>query len=124
MDQFSLTTTSIEQFFNNTPLGTATGFVWSSNGKYYLITNWHVVTLRVFPTREYIKTHGGRPNMLRTRFNFAAQLFEKQQFDIRIRDDDDQPVWLRRPRPQCRYRRHSAGAQREPEGVSKPLPYE
>jgi hypothetical protein len=97
MDQFSLTTTPIEQFFNNMLLGTATGFVWSNSGKYYLITNWHVVTLRIFPTREYIKTHGGRPNMLRARFNFAAQVFEKQQFDIRIRDDDDRPLWLVHP---------------------------
>jgi hypothetical protein len=32
MDQFSLTTTPIEQFFNNMLLGTATGFVWSNSG--------------------------------------------------------------------------------------------
>ena len=28
IDQFSLATTPIEQFFNSTPLGSATGFVW------------------------------------------------------------------------------------------------
>ena len=46
IDQFSLTTTPIEQFFNKTELGTATGFVWTIGGEYYLITNWHVVTSR------------------------------------------------------------------------------
>lgn len=97
IDQFSLTTTPIEQFFNDTLLGTATGFVWTNSGKYYLITNWHVVTCRIFPTREYIKSHGGRPNMLRARFNFARQIFEKQQFDIRIRDNNDRPLWLVHP---------------------------
>ena len=53
IDQFSLTTTPIEQFFNETELGTATGFVWTIGGRYYLITNWHVVTCREFPSRKY-----------------------------------------------------------------------
>lgn len=35
--------------------------------------------------------------MLRVRFNFAAHIFEKQQCDIPIRDDDDQPLWLAHP---------------------------
>jgi hypothetical protein len=97
IDQFSLTTTPIEQFFNNQLLGTATGFFWTVGGKHYLITNWHVVTCRIFPTRQYIKSHAGRPNMLRVRFNFGAQIFEKQQCDIKVRDDDDQPLWLVHP---------------------------
>jgi hypothetical protein len=97
IDQFSLVTTPIEPLFNDTVLGCATGFVWKVNRRYYLVTNWHVVTGRRFPTGEYLKSHGGRPNLLRTRFNFAAQLFEKQQFDIRIRDSDDCPKWLIHP---------------------------
>jgi hypothetical protein len=97
IDQFSLTTTPVEQFFNNTPLGSATGFVWSNSGKYYLVTNWHVVTCRIFPTRQYMKLHGGRPNMLRVRFNFGQRIFEKQQFDIKIRNDEDKPLWLVHP---------------------------
>jgi len=39
--------------------------------------------------------------MLRVRFNFAAHVFEKQQFDIPIRDDDDQPLWLVHPLHAC-----------------------
>lgn len=97
IDQFSLTTTPIEQYFNKTLLGTATGFVWKIDGRYFLITNWHVVTCRVFPTREYIKSHAGRPNKLCVRFNFAAQIFEKQPYEIPIRDDDDKPLWLVHP---------------------------
>ena len=65
--------------------------------RHFLVTNWHVVTCRVSPTREYIKSHGGRPNLLRARFNFAAQIHEKQQYDIRIRDDEDKPLWLVHP---------------------------
>ncbi len=97
IDQFSLTTTPIEQFFNGKLLGSATGFVWKIDGRYFLVTNWHVVTCRIFPTRQYIKSHAGRPNTLRVRFNFAAQIFEKQQYDIKIRDDDDRPLWFVHP---------------------------
>lgn len=97
IDPFSLTTTPIEQFFNATLLGTATGFVWSIGEKYFLITNWHVVTCRIFPTRRYIKSHAGRPNILRVRFNFGQRRFEKQQYEIKIRDDDDRPLWLVHP---------------------------
>jgi hypothetical protein len=98
IDQFSLTTTPIEQFFNETALGTATGFVWVRSGKYYLITNWHVVTCRMFPTGQYLKSHAGRPNVLRAHFNLAArQDFGKQQYDLKIRDVDDNPLWLVHP---------------------------
>jgi hypothetical protein len=33
-------------YYNNTPLGTATGFIIKSNTQNYLVTNWHVVTGR------------------------------------------------------------------------------
>jgi hypothetical protein len=98
IDQFSLTTTPIEQHFNQTLLGTATGFVWNIADKYYLVTNWHVVTCRIFPSGENISPHGGRPNMLRVWFNLATQEFWKQQYDIRIRDQNDEtPLWLVHP---------------------------
>jgi hypothetical protein len=60
IDQFSLSTTPIELYFNQTVLGTATGFVWNIADNFYLVTNWHVVTGRVFPTGQYIKAHGGQ----------------------------------------------------------------
>jgi hypothetical protein len=47
IDQFSLTTVPIELFFNKTSLGHATAFVWKSvDNRYFLITNWHVVSGR------------------------------------------------------------------------------
>lgn len=97
IDLFSLTTVPIEQYFRDQCLGIATGFMWTVAGRHFLVTNWHVVTCRVFPTKQYIKSHAGRPNMLRVRFNFAGQIFEKQQYDIAIRDWDDRPLWLAHP---------------------------
>jgi Trypsin-like peptidase domain len=97
IDQFSLTTAPIEQYFNETKLGVATGFVWQVGNQPYLITNWHVVTCRRFPTGENLHPHGGRPNVLRVHFNIRAQDFGKKRFDISIRDDYNKPRWLIRP---------------------------
>jgi hypothetical protein len=104
IDQFSLTTVPLELFYKNrargteTPLGTATAFVWKHyDNKHFLITNWHVVSGRDAITRKYLKAHAGRPNMLRARFNYPGQQFGKIQTDIYIRDENDEPSWLIHP---------------------------
>jgi len=98
LDQFSLTTVPIELLFNSTPLGNATSFVWKhTDDRYFLITNWHVVSGRDALTRKYLKAHGGRPNRLLARFNLRQRIFEKQPIDIAIRDENDQPLWLVHP---------------------------
>jgi hypothetical protein len=95
IDQFSLTTVPIEMLFNKTSLGHATAFVWKhADNRYFLITNWHVVSGRDAATGAYLKSHAGRPNKLRALFNFRAMIFEKQPVEINIRDDDDRPMWL------------------------------
>ena len=45
IDEYSRAGVPIKQFFNDTPLGAASAFVWKEHGKHYLITNWHVVTM-------------------------------------------------------------------------------
>jgi len=97
IDQFSLTTAPIEQHFNETKLGVATGFVWQVGDQLYLVTNWHVVTCQRFPTGENLHPQGGRPNVLRAHFNIRTQNFGKKRFDIAIRDGDNKPLWLIRP---------------------------
>jgi hypothetical protein len=97
IDQFSLSTTPLEQYFNETLLGTATGFLWSLNDQYYLVTNWHVVTCREFPTGKNLRKDAGRPKMLRAWFTFASGDFQKQQYDIYIRDMQNEPRWLIHP---------------------------
>ena len=104
IDQFSLTTVPLQVFFKNrktaaeTQLSIATSFVWQHHdNRHFLITNWHVATGRDALTRRYLKSHGGRPNMLRGFFNFPGQQFGKIQTDIYIRDSDDRPMWLIHP---------------------------
>lgn len=38
LDQFTLTTIPLEQYFNETRLGQGTGFIWKVQRQYYLVT--------------------------------------------------------------------------------------
>jgi hypothetical protein len=98
LDQFILTTVPLEQYFNDTRLGQGTGFVWKSRDQHYLVTNWHVLSMCDFFDRSNLRKDAGRPNVLRTLFNIQTGSFAKQRWDIKIRDEDDRPVWLVHPR--------------------------
>jgi Trypsin-like peptidase domain len=97
LDQFTLTTVPLEQYFEETPLGHATGFMWKVQEQYYLVTNWHALSMCDFFTRANLRTDAGRPNILRSLFNIRTGSFEKQRWDIKIRDADDKPLWLVHP---------------------------
>jgi hypothetical protein len=97
LDQFTLTTVPLEQYFNDTPLGHGTGFMWKIQERYYLVTNWHVLSMCDFFTRDNLRKDAGRPNIVRTLFNIQTGPFDKQQWHIKIRDDNDKPLWLVHP---------------------------
>ena len=46
IDQFTLTAIPLQQYFNETYLGQATGFLWQTRERHYLVTNWHVLSRR------------------------------------------------------------------------------
>lgn len=95
IDAFSLTTVPVEQLANGTPMNSATAFVWKHGPQHYLITNWHVVSGRNAYTGQ--QETPATPDMLRCLFNVRVGDFGKQQWDIRIRDDNHKPLWLIRP---------------------------
>jgi len=97
LDQFTLTTVPLEQYFEQTRLGQGTGFMLLLRDQYYLVTNWHVLAMRDFFTGKNLRKDAGRPNILRTLFNIRTGSFEKQRWDIRIRDENDRPLWLIHP---------------------------
>lgn len=98
IDLFSMAVLPLELFFNDIPLGHATGFLWraSRTRQLYIVTNWHVVSAKDFFSQENLHKTAARPNRIRTRIQVAGQ-FEKQQWDIPIRDENDDPVWLIHP---------------------------
>ena len=97
IDRYSLAVVPLEPLFNEESLGIATGFIWKRNERFYLVTNWHVITCRRFPTGENLHSQGARPNKLRVLFNLGFQQFGKQEHLITIRDDDARPCWLVHP---------------------------
>jgi hypothetical protein len=101
LDQFTLTTVPLEQYFNDTRLGHGTGFMWKVRDQHYLVTNWHVLSMQDFFTGKNLRDDAGRPNALRALFNISNGSFDKQQWDIKIRDREDKPLWLVHPSRRC-----------------------
>jgi hypothetical protein len=97
LSPFTLATIPLELFFNETPLGQGTGFLWKIGEQHYLVTNWHVLSGKDFFTRTNIRADGGRPNKLRALFNVPNGAFGKQEWTIIIRDDADKPLWWVHP---------------------------
>lgn len=64
VDYLSLTSILIEPCFNETKLGSATGFIIENNNQCYLVTNWHVVTGINPLTDKPIHSQSSLPNSL------------------------------------------------------------
>jgi hypothetical protein len=96
IDQFTLSTIPLEQFFNDTPLGHATGFIWFANGRYFLVSNWHVFSMLDFFTGKNSHPYAAWPNILKAHFQVPGT-YEKVICDLRIRGHDDRPLWFVRP---------------------------
>ena len=97
IDPYSLAAIAVDQRFNDTPLGSATSFVWKRNGAQYLITNWHVVTRRDSDTSQLLSDYAAEPNALVAHFRERPGSFETQTKVIPLRDDRDAPLWLHYP---------------------------
>ena len=97
-DRLSLSTVPVEPLCGDTKIGgNATSFVWEHAEKYYLITNWHVVTLCNTNTGNPIINIKFPPNKLRALFNTDTFDYWKATIDIPIRDRDNLPLWRVHP---------------------------
>lgn len=98
IDIFSTAVLPLELYFLDRWLGQGTGFLWRSTitRQLFIVTNWHVVSAKNFFTRANTSKTAARPNHLLTRLHIPGQ-FESQQWDVPLRDDDDQPLWLVHP---------------------------
>jgi Trypsin-like peptidase domain len=97
LDALTLTTVPIRTFFNDIELSLATGFVYRRREQLYLVTNWHVLTARNAETGAHLHKGGARPNRLRAQFNLTVANFGKEEIEIKLRDDNDAPLWLVHP---------------------------
>ncbi|MBM3550855.1 MAG: trypsin-like peptidase domain-containing protein [Alphaproteobacteria bacterium] len=97
LDRLSLSTVPIIPFFNDRQLAGATGFIWKRRERFYLITNWHVVSALDLFTERPLAEGAARPNKLRCHFLIRVGQYERELIDVPIRDEDDQPLWLIHP---------------------------
>lgn len=102
LDRLSLSTVPIIPFFNDRALAAATGFIWKRRDRFYLITNWHVVSALDHFTKAHLSEGGSRPDKLRCHFLVRVGQYEREVIDVRIRDEDDQPLWLVHPAQELR----------------------
>lgn len=97
LDRLSLSTVPINPFFNDCQLAGATGFIWKRRERFYLITNWHVVSALDLFTKANLSEGAARPNKLRCHFLIRVGQYERELIDVPIRDEDDQPLWFVHP---------------------------
>jgi hypothetical protein len=97
IDNYSLCTIPIIQFFCDTELGTATGFIWRRHGVDYLITNWHVVAMVDPNTGANLHAKAARPDRLHLQLNQSGLRWGKIPLDLPLYDADRRPTWLVHP---------------------------
>jgi hypothetical protein len=83
--------------FNDTELSTATAFFVLRNSKYYLVTNWHVVSGRNPENGKCLSPTCAVPNNLLVRLHKNQQYIEFANFEVSLFDSADTPLWLEHP---------------------------
>jgi hypothetical protein len=102
VDKYSIATLPLDQMAGSDWLGNATGFLWETEGKYHLITNWHVVTGRS-PAADDAASRPRAPNHLKILW-FAKTAGGPDSTSVRksteepLRDADGRPRWLIHPK--------------------------
>jgi Trypsin-like peptidase domain len=96
VDPYSLAALPLEMLFDGTVLATGTGFIWEQRGRYFLVTNWHVMTGRHPQTGKHLSNHAGEPN--RVRIPTLSNMEGKQAVEFALYDDDGQPQWMVHPK--------------------------
>lgn len=98
IDPLPATSLRVVPKFNEIELASATGFIVEQAQKYYLITNWHVVTGRNADTDECLdKKYAGTPNRLSIWFHTKGNLGSWTSLEIPLFTDDNQKTWLEHP---------------------------
>ena len=100
IDPISYSSIPVEMVFSKTnqTLATGTAFIYESNNKNYLITNWHNVTGLNPLTMEALGNHGGVPDLLCFKLQTQKEPSIKwETFKISLYDNENRAVWLVHP---------------------------
>lgn len=97
IDRLSVTSLLLEVFSKNVMLATATGFVIQKGENYYLITNWHVVTLRDPLTNQSLDPSGRIPDQIAIFQNVKGKLGTWNWVREDLYDRDRKQRWIEHP---------------------------
>lgn len=93
VDKLTVTSLHLELFFNTECLSSATGFAIVKDGKYYLVTNWHVVSGRHPKTNNPISPKGAIPNKIRVWHNQKDKLGNWIAKDYPLQNGEGVNLW-------------------------------
>lgn len=97
IDPLSVQSLFLEQVDNNNEIiGCATGFVFEFKSKYYLITNWHVVTGRDPRTNQILDKKGRIPTSIQIWHN--ADTLGIWESRIELLYKENKPLWIEHPK--------------------------
>lgn len=83
--------------FNEMKLSTATAFFILRNSKYYLVTNWHVVSGRNPETGKCLSSSCAEPNNLLVHLHKNSEYIEFSDFEVALFDSKEAKLWLEHP---------------------------
>ncbi len=93
IDPLSIISLNVEALFNETALLTGTAFIIKKENRYYLVTNWHIVTCLDPVTKKTICNHGGIPNKLLVWHHQKDNLGTWLSVIYDLLNPDDSPRW-------------------------------
>jgi hypothetical protein len=98
IDPLSVTSLLLVSMSNNLPLASATGFVVQKGDKYYLVTNWHVVTNRRPDNGALLDPQGRTPTAIRIFHNTKDHLGSWTWIEENLIDSTSHtPRWVEHP---------------------------
>ncbi len=89
LDPLSLSSLQINLYYNDIDLGTATGFIISSNGQLYLVTNWHVLSGKNHDTGLLLDKDAAIPNRIEVIYAKG-----KNKLLLPILNDENEAKWI------------------------------
>lgn len=93
----SQTSYFVSSRFDETELSTATAFFALRNSKYYLVTNWHVVSGRNPENGKCLSPTCAEPNNLLVRLHKNLEYIEFSDFEVPLFDSVGAKLWLEHP---------------------------
>ncbi len=97
LDEFTVTASPLEMFFDDTSLSMGTCFFWEAGGKRYLVTNWHNVSGKNPLTGKHLSPTAAEPNRVYFDLWRNQNLNDRGWGQIDL-EDGQGPIWLEHPK--------------------------